>query len=151
MECLKLRATSGVTPCSIKYKAGLTIYAIIRFFVLLLVVNSNQVASIKRLELTTSTACNLCQCQAGEYANDLVVCDGYIYSRDLTLQIEVFSLPHYINAIQLSNASQADFNRGAIRVPDDKTFTITMSNIKLAKMKEKSLTLLSPTSKLKMI
>ena len=59
-------------------------------------INLPKAYSLKRIELTTLSACsNGCQCQAGEYANDVVVCDGGIYGD--SMEIDVLSLPSFVN------------------------------------------------------
>ena len=115
--------------------------------VLLCLINSLEVKSLKDLELTTSTSCTECECKAGEYANDFVVCDGSTIEG--LQEITILSLPHYVNSIQISNASQVVFKRGAIRVSEDKTFSIFIKDVKRTQMNDKSLTLISATSQLK--
>ena len=114
-----------------------------------LCINLPNAYSLKRIELTTLSACsNGCQCQAGEYANDVVVCEGGI-NGDST-EIDVLSLPSFVNAVRLSNASQVTFRRGAIRITEGRRFYILINNVKRAQMDEKSLTLASGSSKLQL-
>ena len=105
---------------------------------------------MRRVELTTSNACTKqtedCKCQAGESPKDLIVCDGNAVQG--LMEVEVLSLPPYINAIRILNASQATFKRGAIRISGDKRFSISISNVKNTQMDGKSLTLLDAKSKL---
>ena len=118
------------------------------YIALLFAINLHKVRSLNRLELSTSNACSDCQCQPGEYANDFIVCDGEAIGS--LREINVLSLPHYINAIQISNVPQTTFKRGAIRISEDKKFSISITNVTRTKMSSKSLTLISATSKLRL-
>ena len=150
MNLVHLEMALGSKRCSTDHrKINGNSRVLVYLLIVGIVLNTHEVHSLKRLQLTASTACTLCRCQAGEYANDFVVCNGYAINEGLQ-DIEVISLPHYVNAIQLSNASKAAFNRGAIRIPDGKLFSISITNVKRTVMNDKSLTLEGPTSKLKM-
>ena len=129
----------------ISFSWGCAALYIILFSLYLNLLKAN---ALKRIELTQLNACtNGCQCQAGEYANDVIVCDGGDYGS--SMEIDVLSLPSFVNAVKLSNASLATFRRGSIRVTEGKTFSISLNNVKRSQMDEKSLTLASGSSRLK--
>ena len=141
MYCLGYRLNGWMLQMS-KSRIALTYNILI-----LISVSCQEVYSSTHLELTTSNACTQCECKAGEYANDFVVCDGEKIGRK---EINILTLPHYINSIEVSNFAQVYFKRGAIRISEDRKFSIKVKNVKFTQMDDKSLTLISPSSRLQL-
>ena len=97
----------------------------------------NAAKALKDVEtvITSATACEICDCVAGENPRDVVVC------RDL-VDAKIISLPSFVNSIRVIHASgKVVFKRGSIRTPSK--FKVTAENLKFLEFEEKSLNILN--------
>ena len=85
----------------------------------------------------STSACEVCQCVAGENPKDVVHCDGLI-------DVTVINLPNFVNTILVSNATgSVVFKRSSIRIGRAKRFKVSVSRVQTLTFEPKSLNILS--------